>query len=264
MTRSLTDLRVEDGVATLVLDDPSSRNALSREMVSELNSALDDVERRNLRCLEIRGSDGAFSAGGDIDKMVERFEGDVDIEQEIRELSRTTSRLIARVATFPLPTVARLTGPAYGAGATLAIACDLQLARDNAVLAFAFERVGLTIDSGTSYLLPRLVGGNVAKHLVFTGKPVDAQEAADIGLVNSVYDEDEFDERVDELVARIADGPTVALRQDKRLLNEGFEKSIEQAAADEAIAQGIALQTADHSEGVEAFLEDRTPSFSGR
>lgn len=264
MSRDLTALRVDDGAATLVLDDPSSRNALSREMVAELDSALDEIEDRDLRCLQIRGSDGAFSAGGDIDKMVERFEGDVDVEQEIRELSRTTSRLVARVAKFPLPTVARLTGPAYGAGATLAIACDLQLAHPDAVLAFAFERVGLTIDSGTSYLLPRLVGANVAKELVFTGKAVDAEEAADLGLVNRVYGEDEFDERVDELVARIADGPTVALRQDKRLLDEGFEKSIEQAATDEAVAQGIALQSADHAEGVEAFLEDRAPSFSGR
>lgn len=262
MGRSLTEVHENNGIATLVLDDPSKRNALSRTMVSELNDALDRIEERDLRCLELRGANGTFCAGGDIDKMVERFESDLDIEREIRELSRTTGRLVTRIAKFPLPTVARIAGPAFGAGATLAIACDLQVAHEEATIAFGFRRVGLAIDSGTSYLLPRVVGENVAKELVFTGRPIDAAEAEELGLLNGVYGDD-FEERADELVTRIAEGPTVALRQDKRLLDEGFEKSIERAAADEAIAQGIAFQTADHTEGVEAFLEDREPSFTG-
>ena len=128
---------------------------------------------------------------------------------------------------------------------------------------FVFRQVGLSVDAGTSYLLPRLVGENVAKELVFTGEIFDAERAADLGLVNHVYPDDEFDERADEFVGEIADGPTVALGQAKKLLGTGPEKSLRQALRDEANAQGLVFGSRDHEEGVEAFLEGREPSFEG-
>lgn len=257
-------LDIEDGIATITLNQPDRRNALSGEIIAGIDDALDDIEDSSARCLVVRGAGGAFSAGGDIDRMLDRIESDVPADERVRELERTTSATLARVVTFPLPTVAKIDGPAVGAGGNLAIACDLQLASDRAVFGFVFRNVGLSIDAGTSYLLPRVVGENVAKELAFTGEIVDADRALDLGLVNHVYPQDEFDDRADELIERIATGPTVALRHTKRLIGEGLDKTVEQAMTDEAVAQGIVFETADHEEGVRAFLEDRDPEFEGR
>ncbi|WP_165875233.1 enoyl-CoA hydratase/isomerase family protein [Natrarchaeobius chitinivorans] len=265
MPNDLVTMRFDEGVATVELNDPAKYNALSRDLVADLQAGLDAVEKSDARCVVVRGANGAFSAGGDVQKMKERHERDtIDISAEIRDLERTTSAVITRLATFPLPVVAAIDGPAVGAGATLALACDVQLASEDAKIGFSFRNVGLAIDSATSYLLPRVVGENVAKELVFTGEIVDADRALDLGLVNHVYKTDEFSDAVDEFVDTVASGPTVALVEDKKLIREGLEKSIDHAVTDEAMAQGIALTTADHEEGVEAFLEGRDPSFSGK
>ncbi|MDX1746534.1 MAG: enoyl-CoA hydratase-related protein, partial [Halobacteriales archaeon] len=229
-----------------------------------LEAAMEATLDSDARCLVIEGAGGAFSAGGDIDKMERRIEENVHADDRVRELERTTNALITRVVNFPLPTVSKIDGPAVGAGANLAIATDVQVASDRSVFGFVFRGVGLSVDAGTSYLLPRIVGENVAKELVLTGEIIDADRAADLGLVNHVYPEAEFDDRADELVSTIATGPTVALRHAKRLVGEGLNKSLEQALIDEARAQGIVFETDDHEEGVRAFLEKRDPEFQGR
>ncbi|MFC4551195.1 MULTISPECIES: enoyl-CoA hydratase/isomerase family protein [Halorussus] len=265
MSDQPTTLEIDDGVATITLNRPGRRNALSEEVSAGVRDALDEIaETDDARCVVVEGAGEAFSAGGDVDAMRERFESDEPLDEQVLRLERTTSETIARLATFPLPTVAKVDGVAFGAGANLAIACDLQLASDDAAVGFGFRQVGLSVDAGTSYLLPRIVGENVAKELVFTGELVEADRALDLGLVNHVYPADEFDDRADELITRIASGPTVALRHAKRLLGEGFDKSVERAMSDEATAQGIVFETDDHAEGVRAFLEDRRPEFEGR
>ncbi|NEU57765.1 enoyl-CoA hydratase/isomerase family protein [Halorussus sp. MSC15.2] len=264
MSDSPTKLTLEDGVATITLNRPDRRNALSEEISAGIRDALADIADADARCVVVEGAGGAFSAGGDIDAMRERFESDESIDEQVRRLERTTSETVARLATFPLPTIAKIDGAAFGAGANLAIACDVQLASDDATVGFGFRQVGLSIDAGTSYLLPRLVGENVAKELVFTGELLDAERALDLGLVNHVYPSEEFEERADAFVERVATGPTVALRHAKRLLGEGLDKSIDRAMSDEATAQGIVFGTDDHEEGVRAFLEDREPEFEGR
>ena len=264
MTDDSVTLDVDDGAATVTLNEPDRRNALSTQMSAGVRDALADVAESDARCVVVEGAGGAFSAGGDIAAMRERLDSDTPIDERVRELERTTSETIARLATFPLPTIAKIDGPAFGAGANLAIACDVQLASDDASVGFGFRQVGLSIDAGTSYLLPRIVGENVAKELVFTGELVGAERALDLGLVNRVYPADEFDERADEFVERVATGPTVALRHAKRLLGEGLDKSVQRAMSDEATAQGIVFETDDHEEGVAAFLEDREPAFEGR
>ncbi len=168
------------------------------------------------------------------------------------------------MATVELPTIAKIDGPAVGAGANLAIACDIQVGSDRAKLGFVFRNVGLSVDSGTSYFLPRLVGENVAKELVYTGEILDAERANELGLLNHVYPGNEFDDRVRELAEQIATGPTVALRQTKHLLGSGLEKSLDAALHDEAVAQGLVFESDDHREGVEAFFEGREPEFEGR
>lgn len=257
-------LDVEDGVATITLDRPDRRNALSREVGDGLRDALSEIDAGGARCVVLEGAGDAFSAGGDIAAMREGIEGETPLDQRVHELERTTSETLARLITFPLPTVAKVDGPAVGAGANLAIACDLQLASDRASVGFVFRNVGLSVDAGTSYLLPRIVGENVAKELVFTGEILGAERAGELGLFNHVFPESEFDERADELIERIASGPTVALRHAKRLVGEGLEKPVDRAMVDEATAQGIVFATDDHAEGVEAFLEGREPEFEGR
>ncbi|OIB57111.1 enoyl-CoA hydratase/isomerase family protein [Natrialba sp. SSL1] len=259
----------DDGhVATITLDQPDRRNALSREINAGITEALDAIEDdesyADARCVVIEGSGGSFSAGGDIEAMIEGLEGDMPLDERVRALERRTNQLMARLVSFPLPTIALVDGPAVGAGANLAIACDMQLATADAAFGFVFRQVGLSIDAGTSYLLPRIVGENVAQELVLTGDIIGADHAADLGLVNHVYPSDEFDERAEEFVEKIVSGPPVAMRHMKRLIGEGLDKSLEQALTDEATAQGIVFQTDDHAEGVSAFFEDREPEYEGR
>ncbi|WP_435180080.1 enoyl-CoA hydratase-related protein [Halorussus sp. AFM4] len=264
MTDDSVVLEIDDGVATVTLNEPDRRNALSTEISAGIRDALAEIDGSDARSVVVEGAGGAFSAGGDIAAMRERLDSDVPVDERVRELERTTSETLARLTTFPLPTVAKVDGPAFGAGANLAIACDVQLASDEASIGFGFRQVGLCVDAGTSYLLPRVVGENVAKELVLTGELVDAERALDLGLFNHVYPADEFDDRVDEFVERVATGPTVALRHAKRLLGEGLDKSVQRAMSDEATAQGVVFETEDHAEGVAAFLADREPEFEGR
>jgi 2-(1,2-epoxy-1,2-dihydrophenyl)acetyl-CoA isomerase len=196
--------------------------------------------------------------------MVEGINGEMPLDERVRTLERTTNETIGRLVEFPLPTIAAIDGPAVGAGANLALACDMQLATEEANFGFVFRQVGLSVDAGTSYLLPRVVGDNVAKELVLTGDIVGAEGAADLGLVNHVYPSEAFEDELDAFVEKIVSGPPVAMRQMKRLVGEGLEKSLEQAMIDEATAQGLVFGTDDHEEGVEAFFEGRKPEFTGR
>ena len=265
MSESTTDdavlLDVDDGKATITLNRPSVRNALTHEVSAALLDALDEVEGSDARALVITGAGGAFSAGGDINSMTERLSGDLPLHEAVRQIRQATSRAIARVATFRLPTFAKIDGVAFGAGANLALACDLQLASADAKISFGFRQVGLAVDTGTSYFLPRIVGMNTAKELVFTGELVDAERGESLGLFNHVYDDiDEADELVDE----IASGPTVALSHSKEALAQGLEQSLDQAMTREAQHQAAVFETRDHREGAEAFADGRKPEFEGR
>jgi enoyl-CoA hydratase/carnithine racemase len=256
-------LDIDDEIATITLDKPEIRNALDNEIAAEIVETLDELEDESIRCIVFEGAGNAFSAGGDIEAMVEAMQGDISTDRMVRELERTTNAAMTRVLNANVPTVAKVDGAAVGAGANLALACDIQLASEHAKMGFVFRQVGLALDSGTSYLLPRVVGTNVAKELVYTGEIVDADRALELGLVNHVY-EDDYEQRAQELIDRIATGPTVALRHSKRLIDAGLDKSFEQAMRDEVTAQGIVFDTHDHEEGVEAFFEDRDPEFEGR
>lgn len=253
-------------VVTLTLNRPDHLNAFSEDLQVALREKLDELREPedDIRCLVIEGAGDAFSAGGDIEAMKDRFEQNIPADSAVQFLEETTNRLMAELVRFPTPTVAKVNGPAVGAGANLAIACDVQLARDDATIGFVFRKVGLAIDAGTSYLLPRIVGLNVAKELVYSGEFVEAERALDLGLYNHVYDSDEYEEKANELIERIASGPTVALRHSKRLLETGLQKSIEEALQDETANQGMIFETDDHREGVNAFLEDRDPEYEGR
>jgi enoyl-CoA hydratase/carnithine racemase len=260
-TDEAVTLEIDDGIARVTLDRPDVRNALTHEVSTSLIDTLDEVEDSDARALVLTGAGGAFSAGGDINSMTERLSGELPLHEAVRHIRQATSRAIARVATFYLPTVAKIDGAAFGAGANLALACDLQLASADATISFGFRQVGLAVDTGTSYFLPRVVGVNTAKELVFTGELVEADRAESLGLFNHVYDD--LDD-ADDLIERIADGPTVALSHSKETLAQGLEQSLDQAMTREAQHQAAVFETRDHREGAEAFMEKRDPEFEGR
>lgn len=254
----------DDGVATLRLALPEKRNALSIRLSTGIVDALADLEGSETRCVLVEGDGPAFSAGGDVEAMVERKESDTPPDEAVRHVIQHTARCVKRLAECEFPTVAAVDGPAFGAGANLALACDVQLLSDDARMSFGFRQVGLAIDSGTSYFLPRLVGDNVARELVFTGELLDAERAASLGLANHVYPAEEYDDRVAAFVERVASGPTVALRASKRLLRDNRETSLSTAIDHEAAVQASVFESADHAEGVRAFKEEREPAFEGR
>jgi 2-(1,2-epoxy-1,2-dihydrophenyl)acetyl-CoA isomerase len=263
MPEEYVTLSVTDAVATVTIDYPEMRNALTSEVANGLIDAMDAVGDTEARCVVVRGSEGVFCAGGDINAMLEGLETDVPPQERVQRIVEETAAAVKSVATCELPTVAKIDGPAYGAGGTLAVACDLLLASEDAKISFGFRQVGLNVDSGASYFLPRLVGENKAKELVYTGELIGAEEAAALGLFNHVFAPDEFEDRTDAVVERIATGPTVALKHSKRLIEQSLDSSFEQAIHNEAAAQIVSGSTDDHEEGVRAFTEKREPEFEG-
>jgi enoyl-CoA hydratase/carnithine racemase len=253
-------LDIEDGIATITLNKPDMRNAMTLDISSGLLETLLEIEDSDARCVVIQGSGGSFSAGGDINAMLEGLHGDVDSHEKVETITQTADAVHA-VYEFPLPVIAKIDGTAYGAGANLAIACDVQIASESSEISFGFRQVGLAVDSGTSYLLPRIVGENKAKELVFTAEMLDAQQAQDLGLFTQVWDDDEFEAQAEEYIERIATGPTIALQTSKRLIRQGFQMDIEQAMTNEASAQAPVFETHDHEEGATAFMEQREAEF---
>ncbi|MFB6131861.1 MAG: enoyl-CoA hydratase/isomerase family protein [Halanaeroarchaeum sp.] len=266
MTDAAVTLAIDDGVAAITLDQPERRNALSHEMAGEIHESLEAITDSDARVVVLEGAGSAFSAGGDIAAMEERLEAEsVDLQAVTDHIVERTGRAIAEVYECGIPTIAVVDGPAFGAGAALAIAADVVLASDRAQISFGFRQVGLGVDAGTSFLLARIVGETDALDLVYTGDLVGAERSERLGLFTHVYDEVAFDEKVDAYIDHVADGPTIGLRASKRSIQKGLTAgSIREAIQAEADAQAAVLDTRDHREGVEAFLEKRAPEFEGR
>ena len=258
-------LEVQGGVATLTVNEPDQMNALTPPVLKAMNEHLDTVEERDdVRCVVLEGTGRAFSAGGDIEGMKDRLDAGTPVHEAVEALKQGANETVARLITCTYPTVAKIDGPAVGAGANFAIGCDIVLANESARIGFGFNQVGLSVDTATSYLLPRLVGINKAKELVFTGEVLDAHEAEELGLFNHVYPNETFEDEVTAMVEKVASGPTVALSQSKQLLHDGFNEPLQRALRNEAAAHGVALDSDDHHEGIEAFLENREPEFEGK
>lgn len=263
MSNEHVDYELVGETAVITLTNPDLRNALTLDMAQGIREAIDDVTDSDARCIVLQGSGGSFCAGGDIESMLEAISGDADIDTLIEEAGTPVNKTVQDVYECPLPTIAKVDGPAYGAGGALAIACDLVIASERAELSFGFQRIGLSVDSGTSYLLPRVVGENTAMDLVMRDRVLDATEAADLGLVQEVYPTEEFDERAQDVVDDVASGPTLALKQTKDHIQHGLDRSMDEAIDNEIEALKEIFHTQDFSEGVSAFLERRTPEFEG-
>lgn len=256
----------DGGVLTLTLNRADSLNALGDDLRAELLSAFDvAAEDDEVSCLVLTGAGKAFSAGGDINRMAERHkEGDVSPSEYQTHLRETAQPLVERLYHLDLPTVAKVSGPAVGAGLGLALACDVVYADETARFGATFRRVGLGPDAGTSFTLATLVGPQVALELLYTGDVVSAERAVDIGLVTRVYDPDNLDDAVAKRATHIASGPTRALVEAKHLVHANHDRNQRAGLEAEAATQALLYDTRDHKEGVAAFLEDRDPEFEGR
>ncbi|MEM4780403.1 MAG: enoyl-CoA hydratase-related protein [Halalkalicoccus sp.] len=247
-----------DGVVTVTLSRPEARNALDARLRSELSAVLAAIaEDDRCRVVVLTGDEegGAFVAGADVSELRER---DV-IEQ--REVSKRP-RIYERVADLPKPVIARINGHALGGGLELAQACDVRIAHERAKLGQPEINLGIVPGGGGTQRLPRLVGQGQAMRLILSGELVDAEEAAEIGLVEEVPEE--FDERVYDLAGSMAEKSPVAIEFAKTAVQTSAEMDLSSGIEYEAELFAQLFSTADKDEGIDAFFEDRDPEWRGR
>lgn len=265
---------LDDGVLTLTLNRPDARNAMSGEMNSALAAQLAAAElNRDVRCIVLTGAGEGFCAGGDVKGMASRnaaADDDKPVTQATLD-ERIHAQRVAQRATsgklysMPKPTIAALPGAAAGAGLGLALACDLRVMASSAIITTAFAKVGFSGDYGGTFFLTQLVGTAKAREMYFLSDRVSAAEALDLGIVNWVVEPDDLVAKTTEIARRLADGPTIAYRYMKENLNRAASSSDVDDCLDlEATHHVHTGLTNDHKEAAKAFVEKRTPVFSGR
>jgi enoyl-CoA hydratase/carnithine racemase len=252
----------DSGVVTVTLNRPERKNAANGAMWQELYATVQEVGRnRDDRVLVVTGAGGAFCSGADIGDP-KGISGDSDDPPLTR--MRFLGSVMASLFDLPKPTIAKIRGIAAGAGLSLALCCDLTVVSSNARLSEIFARRGLSVDGGSSWLLPRLVGLHRAKELAYFAETLSAEEALAFGLVNRLVPDDDLDAFVDDWARRLAAGPPIALSMTKKLLNDSAAVSMAQALEDEARCQTVNFATDDTREAMRAFAEKRDPHFTGR
>jgi 2-(1,2-epoxy-1,2-dihydrophenyl)acetyl-CoA isomerase len=252
-------------VAWVTLNRPEVRNALTPDMRNRLIEIVEEVGvDPELRCLVITGAGEGFCTGADIRGASQRQGGGERVAGAARDVIRNgVQRLFRAMWDLEVPTIAAVNGTAAGFGCHLAWMCDLVIASENAKFIEAFTRRGIVPDGGGAYLLPRLVGLQRAKEIVFLADSWSAADAERIGLVNKVVPPGELEKATTEWAERLAAGPTRALGLAKRLLNRSLESTLDQSLAEEALVQELITGTNDIKEGMRAFAEKRDPDFTG-
>lgn len=250
----------ENGVGYITLNRPDKYNSFNREMALALQAALDDCGADDaVRCICITGAGKGFCSGQDLAEATNP--SPEDFERLVREHYNAT---ITRLRQIEKPIIAAVNGVAAGAGANIALACDIVLATNSASFIQAFSKIGLIPDSGGTWFLPRLIGMQRAAALMFTGDKVTAQDAVAMGMIYKAFSDEDFVIEVRKMAESMAQMPTLGIGLTKRLLNHSFSNSIEQQLAMEKEVQVQAGSSYDFKEGVQAFLEKRKPQFKGK
>lgn len=252
--------QVDNGVATITLNRPEVYNALNDEITFEFQDALKATAKdEKVRVIVITGEGKAFCSGQDL----KAASGDQK-RSFLQSLNKRYNPIISAMRSLPKPIVCRLNGVAAGAGCSLALACDIIVASEDATLIEVFINIGLVPDSGSSYFLPRLVGMAKAFEMCSMGSRVKASEAAAIGLVNKCVPADQLDATVKTYTDYFATAPTRSIGLIKKMLSKSATSTLEQMLEYEAYCQEIAGSSHDYKEGVSAFLEKRKPDFTGK
>ena len=250
---------IADGVMTITFDRPDKFNSFNRELALGVQSALQEAaDDTAIRCVVITGNGKAFCAGQDLAEA---------IDPNGPELSTIVSEhynpIILAIRKLPKPVIAAVNGVAAGAGANIALACDIVVAHEKASFIQAFSKIGLIPDSGGTFTLPRLVGFQRASALMMTGDKVPANQALHMGMIYQVFAEDEYEGQVRSLALKMAQMPTKGLALTKAALNKAYTNDLQKQLDLEEALQVRASKTHDFNEGVQAFLEKRAPEFKG-
>jgi 2-(1,2-epoxy-1,2-dihydrophenyl)acetyl-CoA isomerase len=253
-------LKIENNVAYITLNRPEVFNSFNREMALNLQSTLDDCEKdEQVRAIVLSGNGKAFCAGQDLKEVT-----DPEINPGFKKiLEEHYNPIISRIRTIEKPIIAAVNGVAAGAGANIALACDVVIADEKASFIQAFSLIGLIPDSAGTFFLPRLIGFQKASALAMLGDKVSAEEAERIGMIYKYVPSEKFQEEIDNVAAKMANLPTMALGLIKRTFNKSLTNNLEDQLALESKNQITAAGSDDYAEGVAAFIEKRKPNFKG-
>lgn len=248
------------GIGRIKLNRPDMLNSFNKDMALAVQNALDDcAEDSEIRCIVITGSGRAFSAGQDLQEATDPN------GPELKSIVKDHyNPIILKLRGIEKPVVAAVNGVAAGAGANIALACDIVIATESASFIQAFSKIGLIPDSGGTYTLPRLIGLQRASALMMLGDKVSAREAEQMGMIYRAVADDEFNDTVEQTAGKLAKMPTRGLGMTKRALNLSLANDLSQQLDIEEDLQKKAGSTADYNEGVSAFLEKRKPNFTGK
>lgn len=255
--QSIQVTTAENGVCTVKLNLPEVRNVLGHKMREELKDFFNEVKNNDgVKVIVLTGEGNAFSAGGDLSalKGLDAVSG--------RKRLQLGHEMIRSIVTLEKPVIAAVNGVAAGAGVSLAVACDMIIARQSAVFIQSFSKVGLIPDLGSIYFLPRLIGRQRALELMFLGEKISAEQAQAIGIVNRVIEDELFTDEVYKLANQLAEGPQMALGLMKKLVNRSLLNDLDQSLELEGFAQALCFESENFKEGVNAFFEKRKPIFN--
>ncbi|MCL4153367.1 UNVERIFIED_CONTAM: hypothetical protein GTU68_010887 [Idotea baltica] len=252
--------KIENNVAFITLNRPEVFNSFNREMALRLQAVFDDCETNNeVRAIVLTGSGKAFCAGQDLKEVTEP-----DLNPGFKKiLEEHYNPIITRIRAIKKPIIGAINGVAAGAGANIALACDVVIAHEKVSFIQAFSLIGLVPDSGGTYFLPRLIGFQKALALAMLGDKISAEEAERLGMIYKLIPLDSFQEETQKLALKLANMPTMALGKIKELFNQSMTNDLQAQLALESKLQIEAAQTDDYREGVAAFIEKRKPNFKG-
>jgi 2-(1,2-epoxy-1,2-dihydrophenyl)acetyl-CoA isomerase len=259
MTKSI-QLKIENKIATITLNRPEVFNSFNREMALSLQSILDDCDANaEVRAIVLTGNGKAFCAGQDLKEVT-----DPDLNPGFKKiLEEHYNPIITRLRSIKKPIIGAVNGVAAGAGANIALACDIVVAHEKVSFIQAFSLIGLVPDSAGTYFLPRLIGFQKALALAMLGDKISAEDAEKMGMIYKSVPLEEFEETISKLALKLANMPTKALGLIKELFNSSMTNTLDQQLALESKLQIEAAQSNDYAEGVAAFIEKRKPNFNG-